>query len=87
MSHVGHCHPDVVRAGQQQMNVLNTNTRYLHPNLVKYAKVEEGGGEEKKRGEEERREERMALALLSPPTYLLLTYRLSSRYLFADLLL
>jgi 4-aminobutyrate aminotransferase-like enzyme len=39
VSHVGHCHPHVVTAGQKQMNVLNTNTRYLHPNLVKYAKV------------------------------------------------
>ena len=26
--HVGHCHPRVVRAGQRQMAVLNTNTRY-----------------------------------------------------------
>ena len=26
--HVGHCHPHVVRAGQAQMAVLNTNTRY-----------------------------------------------------------
>ena len=26
--HVGHCHPRVVRAGQSQMAVLNTNTRY-----------------------------------------------------------
>src|SRR5579859_943461 len=35
--HVGHCHPHVVRAGQQQMAVLNTNTRYLHENLLQYA--------------------------------------------------
>jgi 4-aminobutyrate aminotransferase-like enzyme/Ser/Thr protein kinase RdoA (MazF antagonist) len=34
--HVGHCHPRVVRAGQTQMAVLNTNTRYLHDNLVEY---------------------------------------------------
>jgi len=34
--HVGHCHPCVVRAGQTQMAVLNTNTRYLHDNLVEY---------------------------------------------------
>ena len=26
--HVGHCHPRVVHAGQRQMAVLNTNTRY-----------------------------------------------------------
>lgn len=37
VSHVGHCHPRVVRAGQKQMAVLNTNTRYLHDNLVNYA--------------------------------------------------
>ena len=35
--HVGHCHPHVVRAGQQQMAVLNTNTRYLHDHIVDYA--------------------------------------------------
>ncbi len=35
--HVGHNHPQVVRAGQRQMAVLNTNTRYLHDNLVRYA--------------------------------------------------
>lgn len=37
VAHVGHCHPRVVRAGQDQMAVLNTNTRYLHENLVRYA--------------------------------------------------
>ncbi len=35
--HVGHCHPRVVRAGQRQMAVLNTNTRYLHETIVRYA--------------------------------------------------
>ncbi len=35
--HVGHCHPRVVEAGQRQMAVLNTNTRYLHDTLVRYA--------------------------------------------------
>ena len=35
--HVGHCHPQVVQAGQAQMAVLNTNTRYLHDDLVRYA--------------------------------------------------
>jgi 4-aminobutyrate aminotransferase-like enzyme/Ser/Thr protein kinase RdoA (MazF antagonist) len=35
--HVGHCHPRVVRAGQQQMAVLNTNTRYLHDLINEYA--------------------------------------------------
>ena len=35
--HVGHSHPKVVRAAQRQTAVLNTNTRYLHDNLVEYA--------------------------------------------------
>jgi 4-aminobutyrate aminotransferase-like enzyme len=35
--HVGHCHPRVVDAGHRQMAVLNTNTRYLHDGLVRYA--------------------------------------------------
>ncbi len=35
--HVGHCHPRVVRAANAQMAVLNTNTRYLHRNIVDYA--------------------------------------------------
>jgi len=38
VAHVGHCHPKVVRAAQRQMAVLNTNTRYLHDNIVEYAK-------------------------------------------------
>jgi 4-aminobutyrate aminotransferase-like enzyme len=37
VSHVGHAHPHVVAAGQQQMALLNTNTRYLHDNVVEYA--------------------------------------------------
>ncbi len=36
--HVGHCHPAVVAAGQRQMAVLNTNTRYLHDHIVDYAR-------------------------------------------------
>lgn len=34
---VGHSHPTVVHAIQQQVALLNTNTRYLHQNLVRYA--------------------------------------------------
>ena len=34
---VGHSHPRVVRAVAEQMALLNTNTRYLHDNLVRYA--------------------------------------------------
>jgi 4-aminobutyrate aminotransferase-like enzyme/Ser/Thr protein kinase RdoA (MazF antagonist)/murein DD-endopeptidase MepM/ murein hydrolase activator NlpD len=37
VAHVGHCHPRVVRAGARQMAVLNTNTRYLHPSILRYA--------------------------------------------------
>ncbi len=33
---VGHCHPEVVRAGQQMMARLNTNTRYLYEHLYRY---------------------------------------------------
>jgi 4-aminobutyrate aminotransferase-like enzyme/Ser/Thr protein kinase RdoA (MazF antagonist) len=36
VAHVGHCHPWVVRAVSEQMAVLNTNTRYLHENLLEY---------------------------------------------------
>lgn len=39
VSHVGHCHPAVVRAMQKQIATLNTNTRYLHDNMVDYAKA------------------------------------------------
>lgn len=35
--HVGHQHPRVVRAAQRQMALLNTNTRYLYPELTRYA--------------------------------------------------
>ncbi len=35
--HVGHCHPKVVDAAQQQIAALNTNSRYLHPHLARYA--------------------------------------------------
>jgi 4-aminobutyrate aminotransferase-like enzyme/Ser/Thr protein kinase RdoA (MazF antagonist) len=34
---VGHSHPRVVRAAQEQLGVLNTNTRYLHDNIAAYA--------------------------------------------------
>ncbi|MFN0112030.1 MAG: aminotransferase class III-fold pyridoxal phosphate-dependent enzyme [Blastocatellia bacterium] len=35
--HVGHCHPRVIAAAQRQMSVLNTNTRYLHDTINRYA--------------------------------------------------
>lgn len=31
---VGHCHPDVVAAATEQMSLLNTNSRFLHDNMV-----------------------------------------------------
>ena len=37
VAHVGHCHPEVVAAGRQQMELLNTNTRYLSELIVEYA--------------------------------------------------
>jgi 4-aminobutyrate aminotransferase-like enzyme/Ser/Thr protein kinase RdoA (MazF antagonist) len=37
--HVGHQNPKVVKAGQQQMAILNTNTRYLHPKINEFAKA------------------------------------------------
>src|SRR5215510_13603136 len=37
VAHVGHCHPKVVAAGQQQMELLNTNTRYLSDVILEYA--------------------------------------------------
>jgi len=36
--HVGHCHPRVVEAAQRQIATLNTNTRYLHDDIVEYAR-------------------------------------------------
>lgn len=39
VSHVGHCHPTVVKAIAQQAARLNTNTRYLHDHLVEYARM------------------------------------------------
>ena len=34
---VGHSHPRVVEAVQRQLALLNTNTRYLHENITRYA--------------------------------------------------
>ena len=35
--HVGHAHPKVVEAGQKQMAILNTNTRYAYDLLNEYS--------------------------------------------------
>lgn len=37
VAHVGHEHPRVVEALVRQAKVLNTNTRYLHASVVRYA--------------------------------------------------
>ena len=39
VAHVGHCHPRVVDAGQRQMAMLNTNTRYLNQNAIEFARA------------------------------------------------
>ena len=38
VAHVGHEHPAIVKAGQEQMALLNTNSRYLHENINELAK-------------------------------------------------
>jgi len=38
VAHVGHEHYNVVKAGREQMALLNTNTRYLHDNINALAK-------------------------------------------------
>jgi len=38
VAHVGHEHYNVVKAGQEQMALLNTNSRYLHANINALAK-------------------------------------------------
>ena len=35
--HVGHCHPQVVKAATQQARLLNTNTRYLYASITDYS--------------------------------------------------
>ncbi len=37
VAHVGHSHPRVVRAVTEQLGLLNTNTRYLHSQVLAYA--------------------------------------------------
>ena len=39
VAHVGHEHPRVVKAGQRQMAVLNTNTRYLHTSILEFSEA------------------------------------------------
>jgi 4-aminobutyrate aminotransferase-like enzyme/Ser/Thr protein kinase RdoA (MazF antagonist) len=37
--HVGHCHPRIVKVLSEQARVLNTNTRYLHDNINRFAEL------------------------------------------------
>lgn len=37
VAHIGHQHPEVIKAQQKQINLLNTNTRYLYPQLMEFA--------------------------------------------------
>jgi ethanolamine-phosphate phospho-lyase len=37
VAHCGHSHPAVIKAVQEQVAVLNTNTRYLHPVITELA--------------------------------------------------
>ena len=39
VAHVGHEHYNVVKAGQQQIALINTNSRYLHKNINDLAKA------------------------------------------------
>lgn len=39
VAHVGHQHPRVTRAARRQMELLNTNTRYLHPEIIAYSEA------------------------------------------------
>ena len=37
VAHVGHSHPRVMQTAAKQMGTLNTNTRYLHENILRYS--------------------------------------------------
>ena len=37
--HVGHAHPGVIEAVTRQMELVSTNTRYLHESLISYAEL------------------------------------------------
>jgi len=37
ISHLGHCHPAVIQVAHEQNQLLNTNTRYLHDNIIELA--------------------------------------------------
>ncbi len=37
VAHVGHEHPEISKVAIPQIQLLNTNTRYLHPEIIEYA--------------------------------------------------
>jgi 4-aminobutyrate aminotransferase-like enzyme/Ser/Thr protein kinase RdoA (MazF antagonist) len=37
VAHLGHAHPEIVEVLARQSAILNTNTRYLHDNIIAYA--------------------------------------------------
>ncbi|WP_119393071.1 aminotransferase class III-fold pyridoxal phosphate-dependent enzyme [Taklimakanibacter lacteus] len=39
VAHLGHAHPEIVEVLAREASRLNTNTRYLHDNIVDYAEV------------------------------------------------
>ena len=39
IQHVGHCHPKVIEAANEQLKRLNTNTRYLDETITDYARA------------------------------------------------
>lgn len=39
VAHLGHCHPNVVKAIARQAALLNTNTRYLHDTIIDYTEA------------------------------------------------
>lgn len=39
VAHLGHAHPEIVEVLARQAAILNTNTRYLHDNIIAYAEA------------------------------------------------
>ena len=39
VAHLGHAHPEIVEVLAREASRLNTNTRYLHDNIVNYAEA------------------------------------------------
>lgn len=39
VAHLGHCHDEVIKVAIKQMSNLNTNTRYLGEEIIRYIKA------------------------------------------------